>query len=147
MKRLVICFLSVVLVAGFLIMTVFHAEPMVTGKRAEIAAVSIVFIDADNGYFEVHTPLDEPDAISKIYSLLKNSEPRTIKKPSHAQSIHLDHYAEIIFVYEDGHEDRICAATTCWYRFLDTRGGSGDPGFVITTGGDALLQMLRQHSP
>ncbi|MEN6389097.1 MAG: DUF4830 domain-containing protein [Syntrophomonas sp.] len=86
----------------------------------------------------LHDPLiiniEDKTDIRNMYKLIKTTcDRKTIRYPRHSESIQTDSRFQIDIEYNNGKVERISSSEnpTCIYRKLDTRGSSGDPGFVF----------------
>lgn len=126
---LIIAALLIIAVAAGLIL---WNEPIVTGRASEVQSLTIDFIDTYNNYAVTSVDIESPEDIAAIFSLLKQGRTRTNRWPDHIGSMQLDSKAVIRIVYSDDHADevRVASEGSVVFRFLDSSGGSGDPGFV-----------------
>lgn len=145
-KTLVFAGGIVLLFAAISLYFIFASEPLVTGKPAEVGNLTIDFIDTLNNYQVTSVDIDNPENIATIFSALNQGRARVNHRPDHTQSIQLDSDAIIRITYLDGHTDEVNVTKSLAYRFLDTKGGSGDPGFV-STGNDRIYGVLLSCFP
>lgn len=144
MKKRNIIILSITIAIAILIFveSVWH-EPIVTGKVSEIVSMNIVFIDTHNNYQETTVELENTNDIALVFSLLKQDRTRTTRRPDHNQSIQLDYDAVLRITYIDNHIDEVYVTNHLTYRFLSTKGGSGDPGFVMAKNNEIYAVLLQ----
>ena len=101
---------------------------LVTGKKSELQKVVIVE-DPNYRGKNLKTVITEEKTMYDMYMALKNMPVRANRYPDHVGSLQFDAGYMVIFYYLDK-QDEIIVHSKWAYRFLETRGGSGDPGFT-----------------
>jgi hypothetical protein len=129
---------------GILALKLFNSETILSQGLSEVSVVEIIFISDSEKKTGIR--IADSESINELLAPMLNKLPKTRKHPNHNDSIQLDWDAELIVHYKDTHNDRICITKWAAYRFLESTGRSGDPGYVfMDIDGRLYLQQLGKY--
>jgi hypothetical protein len=129
---------------GVFAMKLFNSETILSKRLPEVSVVEIIFLSDSEEKHRIR--ITDSESINELFAPMLNQAAKTIKHPNHNDSIQLDFDAELIVHYNDTHNDHIHITKWTAYRFLESKGRSGDPGYVsVDIDGKLYLQQLKKH--
>jgi len=118
--------ITVIIIDGF-------GEKMISGNENDIEKITFIL----NSTQEQRTKeVIDRQSIMQVFNIIqKTYDITTNRHPSHNDSMQADSKLDIVILYKSGNTEVIhtCEIPTRFYRFLDTKGGSGDLGYIIGT--------------
>ncbi len=148
MKKKIILVVILVLLffVGFLVYNLFlNNNPMLSGDVKNVVRITVI---------KDMCGLPETKILSNteselLLNALKAVRTTTVKHPKHFESMQNDPKYAIEIAYIDGTVDKIYSTETRvkFFRFIDTKGPSGDSGYIISNIDESILQILEKFVP
>ena len=113
---------------------------LVTGKKDELQQV-IIIEDPNYQGKNAKTVISDMQTMNALYDAVASVDTIANEYPNHIESLQFDSDYDVVFIFPDTEETVIIHFETA-YRQLETRGSSGDPGYVR---GDAskILEVIK----
>lgn len=145
MKRIHII-ASLIFVAFVATITIIQVAKvrLLTGEKSSLVK-AIIIIDPTRKKPQTIT-VEDREVLDKIYDLIDQSHDiRVNRYPNHSESMQFDSKYQIELLYKDGKVDllRSTENVKCIYRLLNTKGYSGDSGYISGTS-EYLLDYISE---
>jgi hypothetical protein len=124
-----ICVVGVIIVGLFF----WLGKPAFVTQKADTLDKVYVLFEPDYPDKETVVHITDPLEIQRVYELLQGTKKnRANKYPSHDRSMQADAKFAVCFEYQNGEKDifRATEQSGFIFRFLDTKGNNGDPGYI-----------------
>ena len=129
-KTSIIIFAAVFLIGGILLYLHINRIKILSESSSQIQEIRVEFFDEETGTIAQRSTISDSDAINDFANIIAKGKRKVRKHPSHNDSIQCDFFAEIEIQYFNGDIDQLFLTKYALYRMLETKGGSGDPGYV-----------------
>ena len=134
MKIVKISLAICILVAIFISILLWFMQPrFITQKEDDLKNIVIIF-NPDYPGLERIVHINDYLEIKQVYKILKETTKINVNKhPRHAESIQWNSKFNVCFEYNNGEKDEFFATEKYGgiLRFLNTKGSSGDSGYII----------------
>ena len=111
---------------------------LVTGRRADLRQVTVV-VDPNRAGQNRTIVVADKLTMEALYDAARGTPTRAVRRPGHAESLQFDSDIKLALTYAET-ADEVHFHAGIAYRLLETRGGSGDPGY--TRGNAAAIMQL-----
>lgn len=103
---------------------------------SQIQEIRVEYYNPNTGTVDHCNVICDTDAIRDFGKTVARGRRRIKKHPSHWESLQCDFYAGVEVQFFDGETDYLWLTKFALYRMLETKGGSGDYGFVAAESED-----------
>jgi len=134
--------LSVFILCLVCFLAFWWSQPkLITGNKSDMQQV-IIIKDPNYAGLNLETAITDRTDMESLFDAVKNVRTLANRHPGHENSLQFDSDYKIVFIFTDSTiEVRIHANNA--YRLLDTRGGSGDPGYTRGNAA-AIIKIIKE---
>ena len=126
-RKRILCFAVILALLCFL--NYFFNQPkLLTGRRTDLQQVVIVE-DPNFAGKNIETVISDSGRLNALYDALLGIRTSANRHPRHTESLQFNSDYRVTFIYTNT-KDEVFVHLGEAYRFLETRGGSGDPGYT-----------------
>ena len=125
--RILIVFSIILVFCSFAFLLGFSSR-LVTGKKSELSQITLI----ENPYYPEKSTeiiITNDTAMDAMYNAIAYSVTSTNRRPNHNESLQFDADFLVIYHFQNANDEVIIYRESA-YRFLETHGGSGDPGYI-----------------
>jgi len=120
-------------------------QPLVTGSINDVSEIVIIkgrYSQDD----EMKKVLSSSDART-LFIELKDARTAVVKNPNHLESMQNDSLYIIEIYYKNGAMDTVYSTEirVKFFRFLETKGPDGDPGYILSSKNEKILSLLESY--
>ena len=129
MKKRTIIILSIFILCLVCFLTFWWLQPkLINGNKSDLQQI-IIIQEPNYAGQSLETVITDKNNLDDLFDAIKNTWTSANRHPSHNDSLQFDSDYKLIFIFSNVTEEIYIHADTA-YRFLETRGGSGDPGYI-----------------
>ena len=144
MKKRIIIILSIFILCLVCFLAFWWLQPkLISGNKSDLQQI-IIIEDPNFSGQSFATVVTDKDNLDELFDAIKNTWTLANRRPSHNDSLQFDSDYKLIFIFSNVTEEIYIHADTA-YCFLETNGGSGDPGY---TRGNAkmIIEIIKKNT-
>jgi len=148
MKKKVILVISIaalLICAGFLVNKFLLYNSLLSGDIKNVVKTTLIKDIVGSPETKILSNLES----TSLLDILKDVRTKTNRYPEHLAGMQNDPKYTIEIAYADGTVDKIYSTENQvrFYRFIDTKGSSGDRGYIISEVDESIIQILEKSLP